>query len=177
MLFNGGAASGNGSDVTVNGGTLGGTGTIRGAVAVTAGAIAPGASAGTLTVANTLGLSSDATLNFELDGADQTVGSGVNDLIDSVTDLTLDGTLNVSALASFASASQGDTWRLINYSGSLTDNGLVLGTMPTAPAGLSFIIDTATAGEVNLTLVPEPASMSLLALGAVALLRRRRQAP
>jgi autotransporter-associated beta strand protein len=69
------------SAVTVNGGTLGGNGTINGSVTVTAaGNLAPGASAGTLSIGTDLDISAQAggtgKLNFELDALANT-----NDLI------------------------------------------------------------------------------------------------
>jgi len=166
LLVNNTTGSGTGSGaVTVNGGTLGGTGTITGAVNVNSGGIlAPGASAGTLTINNSLVLADGSILEFELNGADQTVGGGVNDLITGVTDLTLDGTLNITALASFASVGGWEVWRLFDYTGTLTDNGLAIGTAPALPGGLTFYIDTSTPNQVNL-LVPEPATMALLGLG------------
>jgi hypothetical protein len=115
-----------------------------------------------------------SVLAFELHGNNQTVGNGVNVLITGVTDLTLDGILNVTATASgsFASAEAGDTWRLINYSGPLADNGLALGSLPPLNSGLAYEIDTSIAGQVNLMIstaaVPEPSSF--VAMGLVAAL-------
>jgi fibronectin-binding autotransporter adhesin len=161
------------SAVNVIGGVLGGSGTISGAVTASAGTVSPGSSPATLTIAGVLALGSGASLSFELNGADTTVGGGVNDLIQSVTNLTLDGTLNVTATVadSFLSAKAGDTWTLITYSGLLTDNGLDLGTMPTlSSAGLHYAIDTTAAGKVNLVVVPEPGTMALLASGLLGLI-------
>ncbi|MFM1904557.1 MAG: hypothetical protein RLZZ440_2457 [Planctomycetota bacterium] len=160
---------------------LAGSGTVNGAVAAN-GTISPGVTGvasgvGTISFANDLSLASGSFLGFQLDGTDFTVGGSVNDLISASGDLTLDGTLNVTALNSFASATVGNTWRLFNYSGTLTDNNLALGTMPTLGAGLSFSIDTSTANQVNLVVVPEPslAVAGLLGLGWAGLtgLRKR----
>jgi len=59
---------------------------------------------------------------------------------------------------------------LFTYTGTLTDNGLTLGTGFPKAAG----IDTSVEGQINLILVPEPASALLLALAGLAALRRRR---
>jgi fibronectin-binding autotransporter adhesin len=176
-----GTLTGTGLALTVNtGGTLGGTGSIAGTVSSVGGTIAPGDSPGTLTVSNVVTIDSSSTLSYELNGGNTAVGGGINDLLTGVTNLTLDGTLNVAetVAGSFATAPVGSTWRLINYSGTLTDNILNIGTVPTLPAGDVLKVDTSTAGQVNLVLTtaPEPAGLSVLALAGVAGLRRRRNA-
>lgn len=164
------------SAVNLTGGKLIGKGTLTAPVTAVGGTIVPGGTgAGTLNIAGALSLDADSVLNFELNGTDMTVGSNVNDLTGGVTDLTLAGTLNVAELGSFAAAKSGDAWRLIDYSGSLSGSGLTLQTAPTLGEGLRFEVDTTTAGQVNLVVVPEPATMTLLVLGGgLALLRRRR---
>ena len=177
--------------VAVTGGfTLGslqaltGVGTVVGNVTAN-GTLAPGLSGGvgTLSFGNNLSLGSDAILNFGLNGTDRTVGGGVNDLVNlTAGSLVLDGGINVTetVAGSFLSATAGDAWRLFDYTGPLTDNGLTLGTMPSLSAGLGFSIDTATANQVNLvvSVVPEPGTIATalvgLGLGGVAAARRRR---
>lgn len=148
------------------GALLGGSGTINGTVTMANGSIlAPGTSPGTLTIANALNLNDATNLLFELSATDQTVGGGVNDLVTGITNLTLDGVLNVTAIGNFATVAAGAKWRLFSYSGTLTDQLLTLGSLPTLAAGNTFAIDTATAGEVSLVVVPEPAALALAACG------------
>ena len=64
--------------------------------------------------------------------------------------LTLDGTLNVSVLSGTQLTAAG-SYRLLDYTGTLTDNGLSFGSIPLA-AGLLASIDTSTIGQVNLLL-------------------------
>ena len=139
------------------GGTLGGKGTIGSAtvpinVNVQDGSIAPGdntgTTTGTLTVNGNFSLLGSSLLNYELTDNDFTVGSAINDLVSVGGNLTLDGTLNVTPIGNSELATAG-SYRLFDYTGSLTNNGLSLGSIPLA-AGLSAAIDTSTAGQVNL---------------------------
>ena len=117
------------------------------------GTIAPGRSIGTLRADN-LTLADNAVLEFEL-STPGTIGGGVNDLIEGVRNLTLDGVLNITDGVGFAAG----TYRLINYSQDLVDNGLVIGT---APAGFSYSIDTATEGEVTLVVTDDSGDADLI---------------
>jgi fibronectin-binding autotransporter adhesin len=130
-------------------GTLGGTGSI-GASVTCDGTLAPD---GLLTLASGLALSATSTLDYELGSA--------SDLINVTGNLTLDGTLNVTAASGFA----GGTHTLISYSGSLTDHGLDVGDLP---PGFAATIDTSVAGQVRLlvTIVKSPAAVTLHDLAA-----------
>lgn len=87
------------STVTVAGGTLGGTGLIRGPITIqSTGRLAPGASIGTLTISNSLTLSGSTVM--ELNAATRT-----NDLVRGVSTVTYGGTLTLSNLAGVISAS------------------------------------------------------------------------
>ncbi|QUS57106.1 autotransporter domain-containing protein [Pseudovibrio brasiliensis] len=137
-------------DVTINGGTLGGSGTINGSATVTSGTIAAGNSPGALTIGGDLNLTSASVLDFELGPPSGTAGVD-SDLIAVGGDLTLDGSLNVTDAGGFDAG----VYNLITYGGSLTDNGLVVGT---APTGFLYNVQTATAGQVNLLVNPDQLS-------------------
>ncbi|KZL06558.1 Extracellular serine protease precursor [Pseudovibrio sp. Ad26] len=137
-------------DVTVNGGSLGGSGTIGGSVSVASGTIAAGNSPGTLTIGGDLNLTSASVLDFELGSPSGTAGVD-SDLIAVGGDLTLDGSLNVTDSGGFDAG----VYNLITYGGSLTDNGLMVGT---APIGFLYNVQTATAGQVNLLVNPDQLS-------------------
>lgn len=146
LVLNGvfGDAANNAANLHVgNGAELGGNGTFLGNVSVADGGIVrPGASAGTLTLAGNFALSGGSILNYEL-AQSGVVGGGINDLVVVGGDLTLDGTLNVTALAGFGAG----YYRLIDYAGTLTDNGVELGTTPTDFTGS---LQTGIAGQVNI---------------------------
>ncbi|WP_052071784.1 autotransporter-associated beta strand repeat-containing protein [Sphingopyxis sp. MWB1] len=146
LLVNGdhGAATG---DMRVNGGgRLGGTGIIGGNVMLDDGAVlTPGAGgAGTLTINGDLSLSAGTLLAYDL-GAANVAGGALNDLVHVGGDLTLDGRLDVTVSA--GGAFDVGVYRLFNYTGALTDNGLTLGSLP---AGGNMAVQTSIAGQVNL---------------------------
>jgi fibronectin-binding autotransporter adhesin len=104
------------------------------------------------------------------------VVGGANDLLSIGGPFTLDGTLQVLELTGFGNG----TYRLANYSGTFTNNGINLEPAFTTAHPGSFI-DPSTPGQVNLIVVPEPGSMvSLFAgvgmLGCLSRFRRRLRA-
>ncbi|HVW54079.1 MAG TPA: autotransporter outer membrane beta-barrel domain-containing protein [Rhizobiaceae bacterium] len=145
LLVNGDQSAASGL-TSVGSAILGGTGTIGGDVVVAAGGtIAPGSNgAGTLTINGNMTLDAGSTLATEF-GEANVEGGALNDLIDVGGDLVLDGTINVaeSAGGNFETG----VYRVINYGGALTDNGLDIGVMP---SGSTAVVQTAIAGQVNL---------------------------
>ncbi|MEL7690744.1 autotransporter-associated beta strand repeat-containing protein [Citromicrobium bathyomarinum] len=144
LLVNGDQSTATGLTSVFDGATLGGNGTIGGDVTLADGAsLNPGTSPGTLTINGNLALSSGSILNFEF-GEAGVAGGSLNDLVNVGGDLTLDGTLNVSRTAGGTFGA--GIYRMFNYDGALTDNGLVLGSAPTA----NLYIQTSVANQVNL---------------------------
>ncbi|MBY5793605.1 autotransporter outer membrane beta-barrel domain-containing protein [Rhizobium leguminosarum] len=127
--------------------TLGGNGMIGGNVLIGDGAtLSPGAlntEPGTLAILGDLFVSSGSILDYDL-GQAYTVGGAFNDLVTVGGDLTLDGTLNVTASA--GGTFDPGIYRLISYTGTFTDNGLTIGTIP-APGSY---VQTSIANQVNL---------------------------
>ncbi|GAU85522.1 chaperone protein DnaJ [Bosea sp. BIWAKO-01] len=137
--------------VTVqSGATLAGAGSITGAVTVASGArLAPGANPGTLATGTlTVGalvLSSGSQLDFDLGLPNLPAGSG-SDRVDVTGNLTLAGTLNVANAGGFG----GGIYRLFNYGGTLTNNGVVLGTLPGGVSAGDLSVQTSVSSQVNL---------------------------
>lgn len=159
-----------------NSATLGGAGTVGPLLVENGGTLSPGTSPGTLTVAGALALNDLSILSFELNPSATTVGGGVNDLVTGISNLTLNGLLNVVATSGSFTGLTSGSWRLFNYSGALSNNIVSLNTMPTLDTGYIWQIDTSTGGQVNLNIaaIPEPAAALLGSFGILALLRRRR---
>ncbi|NYF34042.1 autotransporter-associated beta strand repeat-containing protein [Sphingopyxis sp. JAI108] len=145
LRINGDQSAATGLVTVASGATLAGSGTIGGSVNVLNGGIlAPGNSPGTLDINGDLSLAGGSILNFEF-GEAGVVGGALNDLVNVGGNLTLDGTINVTS--SSGGYFGGGIYRVFNYAGTLTDNGLALGSMP---AGSDVTVQTSVAGQVNL---------------------------
>ncbi|WP_433741522.1 autotransporter-associated beta strand repeat-containing protein [Pseudomonas putida] len=148
LFINGNQTTARGLTTVESGATLGGIGTIGGSVTVNDGGIlSPGAAsgaAGTLTIGGNLVLSNGAILNYNL-GQSDVVGGVFNDQTVVRGNLTLDGTLNVGTTT--GGTFDPGVYRIISYTGALTDNGLALGNMP---AGSNTVLQTSINGQVNL---------------------------
>jgi fibronectin-binding autotransporter adhesin len=144
LLINGDQSGATGVTGASGGGTLGGTGTIGGSVTISAGGrLSPGNAGnapGTLTIGGTLALSSLSQLDFNF-GQANVPGGPFNDLVNVGGDLRLDGTLNVTQTPG-GTLGPG-VYRIFNYGGSLTDNGL-------AVTDSNYVVQTSVANQVNL---------------------------
>jgi hypothetical protein len=99
--------------VTLQGGTLAGSGTISGNVSNTGGTVSPGgtAAAGALTVTGNFTQGSGGTTSIEIGGT--TAGTQFDQLLISGTS-TLDGALNLSFLSSFVPTNS-NTFKVMTY--------------------------------------------------------------
>lgn len=139
------------SDVAVQAAaTLGGHGTINGAVSLSAGAhLAPGGSIGALTINGDLTAASGSILDFEFGAPGTTFqAAGTSDRVNVAGDLALGGaTLNVVNAGGFGPG----LYNLFTYGGTLTETngGIALGTVP---AGSTLTLQ-ALAGSKQINLI------------------------
>ncbi|GAA5628314.1 adhesin BmaC autotransporter [Brucella sp. NBRC 12953] len=145
LYINGDQSLATGLSTVASGATLGGSGTIGGDVEVL-GSLDPGdfaTHAGQLTINGSLLLHPGARLLMEL-GESGTAGGPLNDVLVVNGDLTLDGSLDIrqSAGGNYGPG----IYRIISYTGNLTDNGLTLGNVPVGSA----TVQTSIAQQVNL---------------------------
>ncbi len=128
--------------------TLGGDGTVNGVTTVMAGVIAPGDNGvGTLTTGNLI-LNEGSVLQYELGTPDVLAAS---DRIQVNGNLTLDGTFNATDVGNFGDG----VYRLIDYTGTLTDNGLEVGDLPGDVLPSQRAIQVSQAGQINLIVATE----------------------
>jgi autotransporter-associated beta strand protein len=135
LILNNASLTGGGA-MTVQRGVLGGNGSIAGAVTIQDAGTLEGTSGQTLTMGS-LVLGNASKVNVTL-GA-----PGTTALFNVLGNLTLDGTLNVTGATGFGDG----VYRVFSYGGTLTDNGLTLGTLPGSSPGT---IQTSVANQVNL---------------------------
>jgi fibronectin-binding autotransporter adhesin len=152
LQVDGNQSTATGAATVASGATLSGTGTLGGDVTIGNGAtLMPGdgpGTVGTLAVNGTLTLANGSILNWEF-GQANTPGGAYNDLVNVGGNLTLGGTLNVAQTV--GGSFDPGIYRIYNYAGSLTNNGLALGTVP---AGSREVVQTSVAQQVNLAVLP-----------------------
>ncbi|WP_353148189.1 autotransporter domain-containing protein [Pollutimonas bauzanensis] len=118
-------------------GTLAGAGNVVGNTSFLGGGTLEGTQGQTLKVGGSFVLDSASQINVALGGAPSSA------LFDVTGDLVLDGTLNVSNQGGFGAG----VYRLFDYRGTLTDKGLLIGSVP---AGSMAEVQTSVGGQVNL---------------------------
>ncbi|MEK0447786.1 MAG: hypothetical protein RL088_54 [Verrucomicrobiota bacterium] len=147
--------------------TIKGNGNVVGSATIN-GTLAPGSSIGTLNFANDLAFGATGAGLFEINkiGLVRTA-----DLANVTGTLTLAGTLNVTATGD--TLVEGDKFNL--FDAAAFSGTMAMGTMPTLDPGLFWsLADLGVDGTISV--IPEPGSAALLALGSALLFRRRRKA-
>ncbi len=164
--------------VTVNN-ILSGAGTINGAVTVTSGGkLSPGASVGTLTIAGSLNISAAVTASNSQSMQFEIGASGDQVVLSS-------GTLNIgSGVLEFNDFTFLDVGNIAPGTYTLFDSSTTItGTLGSTLSGTFFNgisgnIAFANSNQdivLNVTVAPEPTSLTLLGLGGMGLLKRRRR--
>lgn len=148
LLVNGNQQAATGAVSVASGATLGGNGTLGGTVTVADNAhLAAGAdlnSVGMLTTGG-LTLNQNAQIDFQF-GRSYVAGGSLNDLINVNGDLNLNGKLNITQTP--GGTFDVGIYRVLNYTGALTNNQLDIGTAPQAADDM--YVQTSIAGQVNL---------------------------
>jgi len=129
------------------------------------GTLAPGRSIGTTAIDGDYTQGADATLEIEIDGP-------LYDLVTVTGEAVLDGFLQLKFLGSPV---VGMDYNLLIATGGITDNGMQL--LYNDPTYIAYsIVDLAGGAQaVRLSYTPEPTTLTLLALGGLGLLARRRR--
>lgn len=184
-----------GTQLNVTGTMLSGTGTVQGTTTVTFGQIRPGDTGGT--GVGTLTIQGNLIFN----PADSSPVTTVADfkILDAATadEIILTGDLTLNNFGRFTvgfdpayTATAGDTWNLLDWSGLLTSNGFSTGInlrdgsgddetnldLPTLTGGnLWDITNFSGSGSLTITIVsiPEPSRTLLIVAGLTSLLLRR----
>ena len=163
--------------ITIAAGRIEGTGTITANVA-NSGVLAPGLSAGQLTIAGDLSLTATSDFRFEIGGLLQ--GTEYDRLSEAGTvALNLAGTLNVALINGFTPAFT-DTFTIISSNQAITGlfsnvvSGRIVNSDGMSSFGLSVVGNNVV---LSAFVIPEPSSALLVAAGLGILgLRRRRRA-
>jgi T5SS/PEP-CTERM-associated repeat protein len=142
------------------GGTIAGNGTLDGSV-INDGAINPGNSPGTLSIAGNLTLTNSSVLTFEVAGA----SPGQFDVIAVGGSLTADGILRVVNTSGYVPVA-GDTLSLITFATRTGDFDSIV--LEGFGAGAD-LMGSFSSGAFQVTAVPEPYEWALMLVGLVML--------
>ncbi|MBC8095441.1 MAG: autotransporter-associated beta strand repeat-containing protein, partial [Akkermansiaceae bacterium] len=143
LLVNGSLGT---NSVTVgSGGTLGGHGVVNGAVTIqSGGTLAPGASAGMLTISNSLALSAGSKTSIDLDALTQ-----ASDRVAGLTSVTYGGTLQLNLTGNLSGGESFQLFSAGSYAGSFSSitpaipgSGLVWNTNNLSLNGTLSVIST-----------------------------------
>ncbi|TDN53917.1 autotransporter-associated beta strand repeat-containing protein [Scandinavium goeteborgense] len=150
LLINGDQSAATGATSVASNATLGGEGTLGANVNVADnGHLTPGKdlnSVGVLTM-NNLTLANNSQIDFQFGKSNvPDANDPLNDLLVVNGDLTLDGRLNITQTP--GGKFDVGVYRVINYSGNLINNSLLLGNVPDAAQQL--YVQTSVANQINL---------------------------
>lgn len=140
--------------------TLEGSGSVTGSVTLPGGStLVPGGAgaAGTLSASGDLSLQDGAVLRFDL-GSAATPGAGVNDLVAVGGSLAFSGQVALDVNLADGGLAGDSAYRLFNYGGVLSGSAANLAP-PAAVGRVSFAVDTATPGQVDLQVIGAPAAL------------------
>ncbi len=149
LLINGNQSAAPGAISVASGATLGGSGQTGGIVTVASGGTLTGQTGRTFTMGG-LVLNNGAAISVSLGAPSETTLFQVNG------DLVLGGVLNIANAGQFGDG----LYRLFQYAGTLTDNGVVFGSLPPDVPAADLALQTSVANQVNLvysdTITPLP---------------------
>jgi hypothetical protein len=164
--------------VNINGGVLDGSGAINAAVNVNGGTLAPGHSAGTMTI-STLNFTS-GTINIEIGGTD----AGQYDFLNITGGASFSaGTIHFSFIDGYL-PTVGDTVSFLSALEGITGFGNLNFDFSGLSSGWTYFVDTYTNGSQFLRFtvqsgggasVPEPDTIALFCLGGLLVWRIRKQ--
>jgi outer membrane autotransporter protein len=151
------------ASVTVSGGKLGGSGTVRSVVVQSGGTFAPGNSIGTTTVSGDVNFASGSVYEVEVNDGGTTAGTN-NDLISATGTATLDSGASVTVLAENGT-DNGSSYAAVSTYTILTASGGITGTFGSLSENFAFLDGALSYDTLNvyLTLTRNAAGLTSVA--------------